>query len=183
MVRRISFSSKRGLTLYYFGNGKGKTTAAVGLAVRAAGWGWKVLFLQFFKSYQWPSGERTALERLGIDVKVLGEGFVGIMGDRKPKAVHVRAAKRALDVAREAMRSDNYQLMVLDELVSCLEVGLLSVGEVIDLLKVKPLLLHLCLTGHKRYAKIEAVADVVSEMRMVKHPYYQGRLAQKGIDF
>lgn len=169
--------------MYYFGNGKGKTTAAVGVSVRAAGWGWKVLFLQFFKSEKWPSGERKALTKLGIEVKVLGEGFVGILGDRKPRAHHVAAAKRALAVARKAFASRRYQLIILDEIVSCLEVGLLAVDDVVGLLRQKPKNLHVVLTGHKRYAKLVALADTVTEMRMVKHPYYRGQIAQRGIDY
>lgn len=176
-------TSKHGLVVYYFGNGKGKTTAAVGVAVRAVGWGWKVLFLQFFKSTQWSSGERKALEKLGVDVKVLGEGFVGILGDRKPKAQHIAAAKRALESARKAFASGRYQLVVLDEIISCVEVGLLTVGEVMSLLRRKPKNLHVVLTGHQRYAKLVSLADTVTDMRMVKHPYNKGQIAQRGIDY
>ncbi len=182
MTKKLRASSK-GLIIYYYGNGKGKTTAAVGVAVRAVGWGWNVLFMQFFKSETWPSGERKSLKKLGIDVKVLGEGFVGILGDKKPRHQHVLAAQRALKVAKQVVSSGKYQLVILDEIISCLEVGLLHEEDVVRLLKQKANETHVVLTGHKKYAKIASLADTVTEMRKVKHPYYKGFLAQKGIDF
>ncbi len=181
-------SINRGLTIAYIGNGKGKTTAAVGVAVRARGYGWPVLFFQFYKSEQWPSGERDALKRLGVDVRVRGQGFVGILGDKKPRAVHRAAAARALTEARELIFSGQYRLVVLDEAISCLEVGLLPVSALVKLLNdrakyPKARNTHLIMTGHNRYPALLRRCDLVTEMKMVKHPYYRGVLAVKGIDF
>lgn len=178
----------RGLTVLYRGDGKGKTTAAVGVAVRARGYGWKVLFLQFSKSKQWPSGERKALAKLGVDVRVMGLGFVGILDDRKPLGEHRAAARRALAAAKKLLLSGRYKLVVLDEVISSLEQQLLKPSDLVALLKVrtrhpKAKNLHLVLTGHDRYPAIEKLCDLVTEMKMVKHPYYKGFLAVKGIDF
>jgi cob(I)alamin adenosyltransferase len=173
----------RGLTIAYVGNGKGKTTAAVGLAVRAAGYKKRVLFFQFFKSPSWPSGERESLKKLGVKVKVLGKGFVGILGDRKPKAEHRAATQAALVKAEKYLESGKFDVIVLDEIISCVEVGLLSVAEIVALLVQKSKDMHVVITGHKRYAAIIKLCDVVSEMKMVKHPYYRGFLATQGIDY
>lgn len=173
---------KKGLTIIYIGNGKGKTSAAAGLALRAAGTGLKVLFLQFVKG-DWPSGEREALMKLGVEVRVLGRGFVKILGDRKPISEHVKAAKAAVRASIAALKSKKYDLVILDEALSAIEEKLLTVDDVHGIIKGKPASVHLCLTGHNNFKKLTAAADLVTEMKMVKHPYYKGILAQKGIDY
>lgn len=174
---------KKGLTIIYIGNGKGKTTAAVGMAVRAAGTGMRVLFLQFVKG-NWKSGEIDILQRLpNVTVKILGKGFVGILGDKKPLEEHVKAALEALDQSMKALISGLYDLIILDEAISAIESKLLTVEDLVRLIKNKPKEVSLCLTGHKRIKKLIDLADLVTEMKMVKHPYYQGILAQRGIDF
>lgn len=172
----------KGLTIVYIGDGKGKTSAAVGLATRALGTGFKVAFYQFVKG-DWPSGERAKLAEMGAEVKLLGRGFVGILGDRKPLDEHRFAAEDALDIAMKALTSKKFQLVILDEVISAVEIGLLEVKDVLDLIAIKPHEVHLCMTGHKRYKKIIEVADLVTEMKMIKHPYYEGILAQRGIDY
>lgn len=181
-------SIDRGLTIAYIGDGKGKTTAAVGLATRAAGYGWKVLFFQFYKSEQWPSGERQSLKKLGIDVLVRGEGFVGILGDRKQRSQHRGSAEKALAEARALIFSGQYQLVVLDEVISCFEQRILPVTALTKLLDdrakdPKAKNVHLAMTGHDRFPAILKRCDLVTEMKMVKHPYYSGIIATKGIDF
>lgn len=178
----------RGLTIAYIGDGKGKTTAAVGLATRAVGYGWKVLYFQFFKSEQWPSGEREALRKLGVDVMVRGEGFVGILGDKKDRAQHETAAAKALSEARQLILSGTYQLVVLDEAISCLEQKLYPVEALVRLLDdraVDPVgrMVHLAMTGHQAFAPVLKRCDTVTEMKMRKHQYYSGIIAAKGIDF
>ena len=178
----------RGMIIAYIGNGKGKTTAAVGVAVRARGYDKRVLFYQFFKSPEWPSGERVALQKLGVDVVVAGKGFVGILGDKKPKQEHKAAAWAALLEAEHLVTKGNYDLVVLDELISCVEVGLLSQRDVISFITevshfAKTKNTHIVLTGHTKYPRIVAHCDLVTDMRMVKHPYYKGYIALKGIDF
>ncbi len=191
MAKRVPkklYPLTRGLTIAYIGNGKGKTTAAVGLATRAAGYGWKVLFFQFYKSEQWPSGERAALKKLGVDVQVRGQGFVGILGDKKPRAVHRAAAARALAEARKLIFSGKYKLVVLDEAISCLEQKLLLASALTKLLDErghhrKAKHVHIAMTGHDKFPAVLRRCDLVTEMKMVKHPYYRGILAVKGIDY
>jgi cob(I)alamin adenosyltransferase len=176
----------RGLALGFFGNGKGKTTAAVGVAARAAGYKKRILFFQFFKSPAWPSGERESLRKLGVKVEVQGKGFVGILGDRKPKAEHRAAAEAALAKANKYLTSGKFDVVIFDEIISCVEVGLLSVKDVVALLRrrsAKAKNVHVVMTGHKRYAAIIKLCDTVTEMKMLKHPYNRGFLAVKGIDY
>lgn len=165
------------------GKGKGKTSAAIGLAVRAVGWGQRVLFLQFYKSERWPSGERAALKKLGVAVRVMGQGFVGILDDKKPRAVHTAAARKALATAKQLMRSGDYDVCIFDEAISTLEQKLLKVSAITALIKAKPQHVTICLTGHNHYPALEKLADTVTEMKLVKHPYYQGLLAQRGVDY
>lgn len=177
-----------GLVHAYIGNGKGKTTAAVGTAVRAAGYGWKILFLQFMKEAKWPSGERSSLRKLGVDVYVMGEGFYKILNDQKPEEVHQAAAAKALALSYERLLSGAYQLVILDELGSAVEEGLLARKPVEELLKMhskKGLAkqTHLIWTGHKKIPWMLKYADLVTEMKKIKHPYDKGIIATKGVDF
>lgn len=174
----------QGLIIVYVGNGKGKTSAAIGLAVRARGWGKRVAFVQFYKSDAWPSGERAALRKLGVDVLVLGEGFVKILGDKKPLVVHRAAARKALGTAKAMMLSKKYDVLIFDEAISCLEQKLLRVSDLTtDIVAKKPKDVTICLTGHDHFKALEKLADTVTEMKMVKHPYYRGILAQRGVDY
>ena len=205
-------TSRKGLNIFYYGKGKGKTTAAMGLAVRAAGAGMNVFVLQFVKAKrpedgeklqpgEWPiSSEISLFEELeelraknkndpnvqkigAIENTQIGLGFVGMLGDRKLFSAHVEEAHRGLDRARELITSDKYDLIVLDELVSALELQLITEQEILNLLSAKPKHLHLAYTGHDKFDKIIAASDMVSEINMVKHPFYDGILAQRGIDF
>lgn len=196
--------ARRGLNIFYFGKGKGKTTAAIGLAARAAGAGMNVFILQFVKarkpkkgkrleSGEWPisseilffeAAAKSRVKGIGkIEAQQVGVGFVGILGDKKQRAVHIAEAKKGLALAKKIIKSERYDLVVLDELVSALELNLISERDVLDIIEKKPKHLHLAYTGHDAYEKIIAASDLASEITMVKHPYYQGILAQKGIDF
>ncbi len=173
----------------YTGNGKGKTTAALGMALRALGHGWRVLVIQFFKG-DWPVtfGELEMSRRLSpqFELLQLGRGFVKIMGDRKPFEEHLAAAKEALRVARERITSGRYDLIVLDELIYAIDyagVSLVSVEEVLGLLDAKPPSLHLVLTGRNAPQALVDRADLVTEMREVKHPWQRKIPAQVGIDY
>jgi len=181
-----------GLVVIYIGDGKGKTTAAVGLAVRAAGAGKKVLFTQFVKaatakeSGEWPlSSEIGILKKTkNVTVKVLGRGFVGILGDRKAKSVHVAAARQGLRWLTGQVRSGKYDVVIADELISAVEAKLLPVSQILKFVKLgKSKLDALALTGHDKYAPLVKAADLVTEMKMIKHPYYKGILAKLGIDY
>lgn len=193
-TKKLNPIARKGLTIIYYGNGKGKTSAAVGLAVRAAGSGFNVFFLQFVKG-EWPCGERDFFEnvqqklkgnkkKIGlIEAAAVGKGFVKILGDKKPFTVHQQAAKDGLWMAHEAMRSGKYQLVILDELISAFESKLLKISDLVKIVKEKPADLHLVLTGHVLPKQLATKADLVSEVNMIKHPYYKGILAQRGIDY
>ena len=182
-------TSRRGLVIVYTGNGKGKTTASLGLVLRALGHGWRVLVIQFFKG-DWPVvfGELEMGKRLSpqLEVLQLGKGFVKHMGDKKPFDEHVSAANEALKVAREKITSGTYDLIVLDEIVYAIDyagVQLVSLEEVLALLEAKPSSLHLVLTGRNAPQALIDRADLVTEMREVKHPWQQKTPAQEGIDY
>ncbi len=182
-------SARRGLVIVYTGDGKGKTTAALGCALRALGQGWRVLVLQFFKG-DWPVrfGELEMATRLApqLEVRHVGKGFVKCMGDRKPLEEHLAAAREALRQAREAIASGAYDLIILDEIIYAIDyaqVRLVGLDDVLGLLDAKPPTLHLILTGRNAPQALIDRADLVTEMREVKHPYQQGIPAQVGIDY
>ena len=173
----------------YTGNGKGKTTAALGAVLRALGHGWRVLVIQLFKG-NWPVvfGENEMGKRLApqLEVLQLGKGFVKHMGDKKPFEEHLAAAKEALRIAKERITSGVYDLIVLDEIIYAIDyagVQLVSVEEVLGLLDAKPASLHLILTGRNAPQAIIDRADLVTEMREIKHPWQQKIPAQLGIDY
>lgn len=191
----------KGLVICYIGAGKGKTTAAMGMAVRAAGDGKSVYILQFVKAAnktsdnikegEWPvSSEINFFNNIRpsgnigtIENEQVGLGFVGILGDKKDKEAHVRQALQGLEQARKIITSGQYEVIILDEIISALEVGLLEERDIIDLIKLKAPLQHLVITGHNKFSKILKLCDLVTEMKMIQHPYYKGILAQKGIDY
>ncbi len=181
--------SRRGLVIIYTGNGKGKTSAALGAVLRALGHGWRVLVIQFFKG-DWPVvfGEVEMGKRLAPEFEVLqlGKGFVKHMGDRKPFAQHQAAAKEALRLARERITSGAYDLIVLDEIIYAIDyagVQLVTLEDVLGLVDAKPPMLHLILTGRNAPQALIDRADLVTEMREIKHPWQQRIPAQKGIDY
>ena len=182
-------ASRRGLIIIYTGHGKGKTTAALGMALRALGHGWRVLVLQFFKG-DWPVrfGELEIGKQLAPQLEVLhvGKGFVKHMGDAKPLDEHLAAAQAGLRMARERITSGCYDLIILDELVYAIDyagVQLVRVEDVLELLDAKPPSLHLVLTGRDCPQALIDRADLVTDMREIKHPWQQKQPAQVGIDY
>lgn len=168
--------------IYVFtGEGKGKTTAAVGQAVRSVGQGWKVLIVQFIK--QIISGEVAPLKKLGVEVYPMGLGYVGILTDQKEKAQHVQAAERALDFAKGKLQTGGYDLLILDEVNNAVHLGLLEVGEVLEFLKSKPKNVSVILTGRDAPQEFLKLADLVSEVREIKHPFSKGLQGKKGIEY
>lgn len=173
----------KGLIIVYTGDGKGKTTAALGMALRTVGWGGKVLVVQFIKA--WKTGEHKAIEEFlpNITIVPAGEGFVGIMGDRKPKNIHQVSAEKALEYANKEIMSNKWQMVILDEINGAIEGGLVKLTDVLTLLKSKPEEVTLVLTGRQAKPEIITQADLVTEMKKVKHPFDSGILAKKGVDF
>ena len=174
-----------GLVLVHTGDGKGKTTAALGLALRAWGDGLRVLILQFIKGGM-TAGEDRGIAALAaadgrIELRRLGRGFT--QKGKTSTEEHRQAAHEALTAARAAMTSGDYDLIILDEINYAVKFGLLSTSEVLTLLDEKPAALHLVLTGRDAAPEIVARADLVTEMRPIKHPFQKGIKAQKGIEF
>jgi len=177
-------TASRGLVIVYTGNGKGKTTASLGLAVRALGYDLNVLMLQFIKG-SWFYGELDGAKKMAPNFSIisLGKGFVGIIDDNKPLSEHQRAAEEALREAKERMLSGKYDILILDEINYATSMKLISVKGVLDLIRSKPRKLTLVLTGNNVDQQVIDVADLVTEMKSIKHPFEKGMSARKGVDF
>ena len=177
---------EKGLLIVHTGKGKGKSTAAFGLAARAIGNGMRVGIVQFVKG-KWRTGERAVLERFPeqVTIRTMGEGFTWETQDR---ARDIRAAEAAWAVSREMMEASRapdpaYDLIVLDELNIVLRYDYLPLDSVVAVLRARPPDLHVVVTGRNARELLIEAADLVTEMTMVKHPFRAGVKAQKGIEF
>ena len=174
--------AQKGLILLYTGNGKGKTTAALGQVLRAAGHGFKVAVIQFIKNLE-NTGEIKAAKKIfaeHLEIYPMGTGFTWDAKDREELR---RAAEKGWALAREKIESGRYCMVILDELTYALNYNLLEQDEIIRYLERKPEHLHIIITGRDASDKLIALADLVTEMKEVKHPYQKGRKATKGIEF
>ncbi len=176
-------AEREGLILVNTGNGKGKTTAALGLGMRAWGQGFKVLVVQFIKG-NWKYGELQAAARMGEDfvIRQMGEGFVRECSE-DDKVGHQQAAAEAMQAASVAITSGKWDMIILDEINYAIKFGLVPLDAVLELIKIKPSALHLVLTGRDVCPEIIELADLVTEMKEIKHHYKKGIKAQKGIEF
>ncbi len=174
-------TEERGLLIVHTGAGKGKSTAAFGMALRAIGHGMKVGVVQFVKG-AWSTGERTVLERFAdlVEIKAMGEGFTWNTADRERD---IRAARAAFAEARRMLADPAFALVILDELNIVLRNDYLPLGEVLDALAARPAGQHAVVTGRNAKPELIDRADLVTEMTLVKHPFRQGVKAQKGIEF
>lgn len=172
---------EKGVLLVHTGPGKGKSTAAFGLVLRALGHGWRVGVVQFIKG-AWHTGERDALQRFGDQVSwhTMGEGFTW---ETQDKARDVAAAARAWDKAKELMEDSSIRLLILDELNIALRYDYLPIADVIETLRDRRPDLHVVVTGRNAKAELIALADGVTEMGAVKHHFAAGIKAQEGIEF
>ncbi len=170
----------RGLVIVYTGTGKGKTTAALGLAMRALGQGLRVLMVQFIKSHR-DTGESVLARRLapGLVLQTMGAGFV----TGEWSAQDLAAARAAWGAASEAVNRGAHDMVILDEVSYCIRDDVIPLAEVLGLLGDRPPALHLVLTGRGFPAAVIAAADLVTEMQCIKHPYEAGVRAQPGIEF
>jgi cob(I)alamin adenosyltransferase len=183
----------RGQVLLFTGEGKGKTTAAFGVVLRAIGRGWKVSMIQFTKMGEWPKGEPlgeiAGAARLAPDFEVIpmGIGFVNIFGDQFTFEEHREAAQNGVALAREKIHSGEYQLVILDEILGAVDQGQVDLEQVIDLIQTKPHVVNLLLTGHdanKRFLdQLLPLVDLATEMVKLKHPFDEGHQARKGLDY
>ena len=183
----------RGQVLLYTGEGKGKTTAAFGIVLRAVGRGWKVSMIQFTKMGEWPKGqplgEISGAARLAPDFEVIstGIGFVNIFGDPFTFEEHRDAAQKGLELAREKIQSGGYELVILDEILGAVDQGQIDLEQVLELIETKPHAVNLLLTGHdanKRFLdQLMPLVDLATEMVKLKHPFDEGHQARRGLDY
>ena len=175
---------KDGLIIVYTGKGKGKTTAALGIALRATGYKMKICMIQFIKG-SWHYGEMDSSKRLEPEFEMIavGKGFVGIIDDKSSKEDHKKVDKEAIKISNEKIHSGKYDIIILDEINYAVNLELISVDDVLNLIKSKPPEMDLVLTGNFAKDEVIEVADLVTEMREIKHPYQRGIKAKKGIDF
>jgi len=176
--------SQKGLVIVYTGGGKGKTSAALGLVLRAVGYNHKVCMIQFVKG-SWHYGELDSAKRLAPEFELVtaGKGFVGILDDKSPREEHVKAANDTLAISKEKIMSGKFNVVILDEINYAVQLELLKIDDVIDLIKSKPAELDLVLTGNHAAKEVIEIADLVTEMKEIKHPFKSGIKAKKGIDF
>ncbi len=176
--------SELGLTIVYTGKGKGKTTAALGIALRATGYNKKICMIQFIKG-SWHYGEMISSKRLDpeFEMVAIGKGFVGIIDDKTPKEEHEKMASEAIKISANKIQSGNYDIVILDEVNYAINLGRINLEDVLNLIKSKPPGLDLVLTGNYAKDEIIELADLVTEMKEIKHPFQQGKKAKKGIDF
>ena len=182
-----------GQTLVFYGDGKGKTSAAFGVALRAVGRGWKVLMIQYTKMGEWPKGEPmgeiVGAQRLAPDFEVIstGIGFVNIFGDPYTFDEHRTAAQKGLELYKEKAASGTYNLIILDEAIGAVSQGQWDLEQLLDVIRSKPRELNLVITGHddekKFIDRVIDIADLATEMCKIKHPFDTGHQARKGLDY
>jgi len=174
-------TEERGLLIVHTGLGKGKSSAAFGMVMRCIGHGFKTGIVQFTKG-KWATGERVVLERFSdlVTCRAMGEGFTW---DTQDRMRDIAAARAAWDMAKEMMADPSYKFVLLDELNIVLRYDYLPLDEVVETLKAKPRDLHVVVTGRNAKPELIEIADLVTEMTLVKHPFRSGVKAQAGIEF
>ncbi len=169
----------------FTGDGKGKTTAALGQALRSVGDGKKVLMIQFIKG-PWPSGEDESFKRLAPDFELRkrGKGFVGILNDTLPRAEHELAAREALEEIMREAESSKWNIIIADEINNAIDLNLISEDEALSLARLgREKKIDMIFTGRGAKQKIIDEADLVSEIKDIKHPFYDGKKARRGIEY
>lgn len=179
-ARRHPERRNQALVIVNTGDGKGKTTAALGIVMRSWGQGQRVIMLQFIKSQTGNWGEIRAAKKMGIELVPLGDGFTWMSKDID----HDRAlAQRCWQRCRDVIQSGAYDIVIMDEMTYCFKFGWLDIEEVLDVLRGRPACQHVIITGRDAPPELIEFADLVTEMREIKHPYKAGVRAQKGIEF
>ncbi len=175
----------KGLVIVFTGEGKGKSTAAFGMALRSAGHHYKVAVVQFIKGTMRAGEEAAAREMLAsyVDWTIGGKGFTAGPFNVATQEEHRRAAQETLRTAREKLLSGQYRLVILDEVLGAIKAGIITTEQVLSLIRDRPPAVHLVLTGRDAPQEILDAADLATEMRPIKHPYEQGIVAQKGVEF
>lgn len=175
---------RRGLIVVITGNGKGKTTSALGMALRACGHGLRVCIIQFMKGDLY-AGEWDGIKKIdcAIELHATGKGFCGIQGNPYPWEEHRANAQDAVDLVREKIAAGGHDIIILDEINNALKLKLVDLEQVREILRNKPPLLHLILTGRDAHPEVIELADTVSEINEIKHAFRQGIEPQPGIDY
>jgi cob(I)alamin adenosyltransferase len=183
-LTRLETKERRGLVVVITGHGKGKTTTALGLALRACGHNLRTCIIQFMKGDLY-AGEWDAVQKMNCPIELIatGKGFCGIQGNPYPYKEHRANAQEAFRLAREKMASGQVDLLILDEINNALHLKLVDLEQVLELIRDKPPRLHLVLTGRDAHAQVIELADTVSEVKEIKHVYQQGIEPQPGIDY
>ncbi len=182
-IEKLEPKERRGLIVVITGPGKGKTTSALGMAVRACGHGMKVCIIQFMKGDLY-AGEWDGVKKMNcaIELHATGKGFCGIQGNPYPKSEHRANAQDAIDLVWEKL-SGNFDILILDEINNALKLKLVDLEQVLEILQKKPPLMHLVLTGRDAHPRVIEQADTVSEIREIKHAYQRDIKPQPGIDY
>jgi len=183
-VDKLVPKKPHGLVVVITGNGKGKTTSAMGMVLRASGYGMKVCIIQFMKGDLY-SGEWDGVKLLGdrVEMHTTGMGFCGIQGNPYSREEHRASAQAAIDLAMGKIKSADYDIVVLDEINNALKLKLVDLGQVLELVKSKPELMHMILTGRDAHPDLVELADTVSEVCEIKHAYRKDIEPQPGIDY
>ncbi|HEY6871386.1 MAG TPA: cob(I)yrinic acid a,c-diamide adenosyltransferase [Geobacteraceae bacterium] len=183
-IERLEPGERKGLVVVITGNGKGKTTAALGLAVRACGHGMRVCIVQFMKGDLY-AGEWDGVRKMecAIELHATGKGFCGIRGNPYPWKEHRANAQDAIDLVHEKMASGVFDLMILDEINNALKLKLVDLEQVLTIIRARPPLMHLVLTGRDAHPDVIELADTASEVREIKHAFRKGIEPQPGIDY
>lgn len=183
-IKKLEPKKRQGLVVVITGNGKGKTTSAVGMALRAAGHKMRTCIIQFMKGDLY-SGEWDGVTLLDglVELTSTGKGFCGIEGNPYPHREHRQNAQEAITLVNRKMESNQYDILILDEINNALALKLIDLDQVMGFLAKRPLHLHLILTGRNAHPEVIKLADTVSEVREIKHAYRQGIEPQPGIDY
>lgn len=183
-ITRLTPKEQKGLIVIITGNGKGKTTTALGIAVRACGHNLRTSIIQFMKGDIY-AGEWDGIRKMNCQVELIptGKGFCGIQGNPYPYKEHRRNAQEAMQLAREKMESGQFDVLILDEINNALHLRLVDLEQVLEIIQSKPPRMHLVLTGRDAHPQVIELADTVSEIMEIKHAYRKGIDPQPGIDY
>jgi cob(I)alamin adenosyltransferase len=183
-ITKLAPKEQKGLVVVITGNGKGKTTTALGIAVRACGHNLRTLIIQFMKGDIY-AGEWDGVRKMDCRVELIptGKGFCGIQGNPYPFKEHRKNAQEAIRLANEEMESGKFDILILDEINNALALHLVELDQVLDLIQRKPAQMHLVLTGRDAHPQIIELADTVSEVTEIKHAFRKGIEPQPGIDY
>ena len=183
-IERLEPKERKGLVVVITGNGKGKSTSALGMALRACGHGMRVCIIQFMKGDLY-AGEWDGIKQLhcAIELHATGKGFCGIQGNPYPWAEHRANAQDAIDLVHEKLVTGPYDLLILDEINNALKLKLVDLEQVLNILRDKPPLMHMIFTGRDAHPQVIELADTVSEIHEIKHAYRKGIEPQPGIDY